>query len=62
LTASLNISMAYGTLIVAAIVRPFAEVFPEAYHLLLAIAGVAWKVALGLFLAEYGPILLRRGR
>jgi uncharacterized protein involved in response to NO len=62
LTASLNIAMAYGALIVAAIVRPFAEVFPEAYHLLLTIAGVAWIVAFGLFLAEYGPILLRRGR
>jgi uncharacterized protein involved in response to NO len=62
LTASTNISVAYAALILAAIVRPFAEVFPEAYHLLLAIAGVAWIVAFGLFLAEYGPILLRRGR
>ena len=62
LTGSTNISVAYAALILAAIVRPFAEVFPEAYHLLLAIAGVAWIVAFGLFLAEYGPILLRRGR
>jgi uncharacterized protein involved in response to NO len=62
LTASTNISVAYAALILAAIVRPFAEVFPEAYHLLLAIAGVAWIVAFGLFLAEYGPILVRRGR
>jgi uncharacterized protein involved in response to NO len=62
LTASTNIAVAYAALILAAIVRPFAEMFPEAYHLLLAVTGVAWIVAFGLFLAEYGPILVRRGR
>jgi uncharacterized protein involved in response to NO len=60
LTASLNSSLAYLALIVAATVRPFAELLPDAYHLLLEIAGTAWIVAFVLFLAEYGPILLRR--
>ena len=60
LTASLNSSLAYLALIVAAIVRPFAELLPESYHLLLEIAAGAWILAFFLFLLEYGPILLRR--
>lgn len=61
LTASLNISIAYLALIVAAAVRPFAEVMPQSYHLLLEVAGSAWILAFVLFLLEYGPILCRRG-
>jgi uncharacterized protein involved in response to NO len=60
LTASLNSSLAYLALIVAAIIRPFAELLPEAYHLLLELAGAAWILAFCLFLIEYAPILLRR--
>lgn len=60
LTASLTSSVAYLALIVAATVRPFAELLPEAYHLLLEIAGTAWIVAFALFVIEYGPILARR--
>lgn len=59
LTASLNISSAYLALAIAATVRPFAEIFPESYHLLLEIAGGAWTLAFVLFLIEYGPILCR---
>lgn len=60
LTASLNISLAYLALAVAAVVRPFAELIPESYHVLLEIAGTAWIVAFAMFLVEYGPMLLRR--
>jgi uncharacterized protein involved in response to NO len=60
LTASLSTSIAYLALIVAAVVRPFAELLPEAYHLLLELAGGAWIVAFALFVIEYGPILSRR--
>jgi uncharacterized protein involved in response to NO len=62
LTASPNISLAYLALIIAAIVRPFAELLPASYHLLLAVAGGGWIVAFCLFLLEYAPILLRRSR
>lgn len=62
LTASPSISIAYLALAIAATVRPFAEALPEAYHLLLEIAGGAWILAFGLFLLEYGPILLRPSR
>lgn len=60
LTASLNSSVAYLALIIAATVRPFAELLPGAYHLLLELAGAGWIIAFALFLIEYGPILLRR--
>jgi uncharacterized protein involved in response to NO len=60
LTASLNISLAYLALAVAATVRPFAELIPDSYHLLIEIAGTAWMVAFAMFLIEYGPMLLRR--
>jgi uncharacterized protein involved in response to NO len=57
LTASPAISLAYLALVITATVRPFAELLPSQYHLLLGIAGTAWIVAFGLFLLEYGPIL-----
>ena len=58
LKASAIISVAYLALTLSAIVRPFAEIIPEHYHVLLEIAGGAWLIAFALFLAEYGPILL----
>lgn len=57
-TASPTMSIAYLALTIAATVRPFAEALPEAYHLLLEIAGGAWMLAFALFLIEYAPILL----
>jgi uncharacterized protein involved in response to NO len=58
LTASLNISVAYLALILAAVVRPFAEAIPTHYHLVLGFSGAAWLTAFALFLAEYAPMLL----
>jgi uncharacterized protein involved in response to NO len=58
LAASLNISVAYLALILAAVVRPFAEALPEHYHLVLGLSGAAWLTAFALFLAEYAPMLV----
>jgi uncharacterized protein involved in response to NO len=60
LTASASITVAYLAIIMAATIRPFAELLPAQYHLLLGAAGLCWIVAFGLFLAEYGPMLCRR--
>jgi uncharacterized protein involved in response to NO len=62
LTASAKVSVAYLALIIAATVRPFAELLPDQYHLLLEIAGASWLAAFGLYLIEYGPMLCRRSR
>lgn len=58
LTASPMVSLAYLALVLAATIRPFAELLPGHYHLLLEIAGGAWILAFVLFLVEYGPILV----
>lgn len=52
-------AVSYLALLVAAVVRPFAELLPAHYHTLLLIGGSAWLLAFGLFVAEYGPMLLR---
>ena len=62
LTASPAISVAYLSLLVAATIRPFAELLPSHYHLLLEVAGAAWLLAFAIFLLEYGPILCRSRR
>ena len=56
-SASAATSLAYLALLVAAVVRPFAEILPDAYHLLLSISGGCWIGAFGLFAIEYGPML-----
>jgi uncharacterized protein involved in response to NO len=60
LKASVNISVAYLSMILSAVIRPFAEIIPQHYHLLLEIAAGAWLVAFTLFLVEYGPMLLKK--
>lgn len=62
LTASPVVSLAYLALVLAAVIRPFAELLPSHYHLLLEIAGAAWIFAFALFLGEYGPILVSPDR
>ena len=56
-SASTATSLAYLGLLVAAVVRPFAEIIPEAYDLLLPISGGCWIASFGLFTLEYGPML-----
>lgn len=59
LTASPTTTFSYACLGVAALARPLAEVIPEHYHLTLAVSGIAWMAAYGLFTAEHAPMLLR---
>ncbi len=50
---------AYACLVGATLLRPAAEMLPGANSLLLTLAGAAWIIGFGLFLAEYAPMLLR---
>ena len=56
--ASTTTALIYFAILVAAIIRPFAEVLPEYYHLILGISGVCWILAYSGFVAEYAPMLL----
>ena len=58
LRASWQATIGFFALAMAAIVRPFAEIIPDYYHQLLAVAGGAWIAAFGLFVVAYTPILL----
>lgn len=58
LRATVWTSLAYLALILAAVLRPFAELIPTQYHLILSLSAVCWLLAFALFLAEYGPMLL----
>jgi uncharacterized protein involved in response to NO len=57
LTATVKTSLIYLAIFAAAIVRPFAEVLPEHYHLILGISGACWILAYSGFIAEYAPML-----
>lgn len=58
LEASATTSLSYLALVLAAIVRPFAEMLPEHYHLILGLSGAGWLVAFALFVIEYGRMLI----
>ncbi|MBB5224274.1 uncharacterized protein involved in response to NO [Amaricoccus macauensis] len=57
LTASRITVASYACLFAAALARPAADVFAASW--LLDLAGGLWIAAFGLFLIEYGPMLLR---
>ena len=59
-TADVPTTMAYLSLITAAVVRPFAELLPQHYHTLLTLSAGGWLIAFGLFVFRYGPILVRQ--
>jgi len=48
----------YGAMILAALLRISAGIVPDAFGVMLEAAGVAWMLAFGIFLFEYGPMLL----
>jgi uncharacterized protein involved in response to NO len=54
LVASAWTSLAYLSLLIAAVVRPFAEFMPEHYHTILGLSGGAWMLAFAIFTVEYG--------
>mgnify|MGYP001029231344 CR=1 FL=1 len=58
LAASGWTSASYLALLIAAVVRPFAELLPQHYHELLGVSGVCWIAAFGLFSIEYGRLLV----
>ncbi len=64
LLATRSTSTGYLLLIVAAAIRPFAEALPEHYSAVLSIAGLGWIAAFGIFVLEYGPVLVagRKGQ
>ena len=58
-TASTTTVAIYGAMILAALLRINAGFVPDAYGIMLEIAGAAWIAAFAIFLFEYGPMLLR---
>jgi len=59
LTASRTTSAIYLAIILAALLRPAADLFPDYAQVLYAASGLAWLGAFGLYLVEYGPMLTR---
>ncbi|RYE10511.1 MAG: short-chain dehydrogenase [Hyphomicrobiales bacterium] len=51
--------VAFAALFLAAAVRPFAEIAPDHYLLVLGLSGIAWMIAFSLYTIEYGAMLLR---
>ena len=62
LTASPVTQAAYLCLVAAALIRPLAEVMPNFFHTILAASALLWMGAFGLYVLEYGPMLLRERR
>ncbi len=60
LTASWVTSLSYLTMLLAAVLRPFAELVPDYYPLALEAAGTCWILSFILFLGEYGKMLVTR--
>jgi uncharacterized protein involved in response to NO len=62
LKAGLLTQAIYAAVVLAAILRIAATLLPDAMILLLHAAGAAWIAAFGLFVAGYGPLLMRSRR
>jgi len=58
--ANMMRSTALLALALAAVIRPFAEILPDAYHAILGTAGALWCLAYGLFCIEFAPFFLGR--
>lgn len=58
LAASGWTSLAYLSLLLAAVLRPFAELLPEHYHTMLGLSGAGWILAFAIFSVEYGRMLV----
>lgn len=62
LTASRLTVISYAALVLAALVRPAAEIVPAFSSPIYAAAGLLWMTAFGLFCLEYAPMLVRARR
>jgi uncharacterized protein involved in response to NO len=60
LSASVSTSASYAAIFLCALVRPVAALVPEHADILYALAAVLWMAAFGLYLVEYGPMLVAR--
>ncbi|MGV6876729.1 NnrS family protein [Pseudochelatococcus sp. B33] len=59
LTASRTTVLSYAALVAAALVRTGADLSPDLHGLSIALAGLLWIAAFGLFCLEYAPMLWR---
>lgn len=59
LTASATTVASYAAIVLCALLRPSAGLFPDHASLIYSLSGAAWLVAFGLFVLEYGPMLVR---
>ncbi|MDY6962688.1 MAG: NnrS family protein, partial [Pseudomonadota bacterium] len=57
LTASRTTTAVYAAIVLAALLRPAADILPDHAQTLYAASGLAWLTAFGLYLLEYGPML-----
>ncbi|CAN7277393.1 NnrS family protein [Rhizobium sp. LjRoot30] len=62
LHASPMTNLAYAAIVACALVRPLTSAFPGHTSLLHALAGLTWLLAFGLYLCEYGPMLVNKRR
>ena len=62
LSAPVTTLAIYAAMILAALLRIGAGLAPDAYPLMVDLAGAAWIAAFGIFLFEYGPMLLEPRR
>jgi uncharacterized protein involved in response to NO len=62
LAASRVTALSYVALVLAALLRPLASVWPDYSTELLSATGLCWIVAFALYVAEYGPVLVRTRR
>ena len=59
LRASGLTTLSYASILLAALLRPLADLVPNHATALHAAAGSFWILAFGLFVIEYGPMLVR---
>lgn len=60
LSASVSTSASYAAIFLCALVRPVATLVPEHADIVYALAAALWMAAFGLYLVEYGPMLVAR--
>ena len=58
LAASPLTALAYLAVLLSAVLRPFAEVLPQHYHLLLATSAACWIFGFSVYVVEYAPMLV----
>jgi uncharacterized protein involved in response to NO len=60
LTAPWSTALSYALLLLATVLRPAANLFPDYYMRLVELSGLFWIMAFGLYVFEYAPAILGR--